>query len=96
MTTKVKRPTIQWAGIPTGEMCIQLGISPDTLKEWRVTGLLPKGIYWVTLPNSDRIIWIGDLVRDWLVNGNSPAHQRAISKYIASLPSSSDYKPTKA
>jgi hypothetical protein len=58
MATKVKRPTIQWAGIPTGEMCLQLGISSDTLKEWRVTGLLPKGIYWVTLPNSDRIIRI--------------------------------------
>lgn len=93
MTTKIERPSIQWAGIPTGEMCIQLGISPDTLKEWRVTGLLPKGIYWVTLPNSDRIIWIGDLVRDWLVNRNSPAHERALEKYRASLPSSSEYQP---
>ncbi len=93
MTTKVKRLTIQWAGISTGEMCLQLGISSDTLKEWRVRGLLPKGIYWVTLPNSDRIVWIRDLVRDFLVNGDSPAHQRAISKYIASLPSSSEYQP---
>jgi hypothetical protein len=94
MTTRVKRPPIQWAGVPTGEMCITAGVSADYLKNLRVRGLLTRGIYWYTLPGSERIIWIRDLVRDYLVNGNSPAHQRAIEKYLASLPSSSEYKPT--
>jgi hypothetical protein len=96
MTYKVKRPPVQWAGVPTREMCLQLGCSADTLKDLRVRGLLPRGIYWYTLPGSDRIIWVKDIVRDFLVNGNSPAHQRAIEKYLKSLPSHDEYKPTTA
>ncbi|WP_310481468.1 hypothetical protein [Chamaesiphon sp. VAR_48_metabat_403] len=96
MTHRVKRPSVQWAGVPTGEMCITAGVSADTLKNYRIRGLLTRGIYWYTLPGSDRIIWIRDLVRDYLVNGNSPAHQRAIEKYLKSLPSSSEYKPDTA
>jgi hypothetical protein len=92
MTHRVKRPFPQWAGLPTGEMYAQIGVSVDTLKYWRVSGLLPRGLYWYTLPGSDRIIWIRDLVRDYLVNGNSPAHQKAIEKYLSSLPSSAEYK----
>jgi hypothetical protein len=42
MTTRVKRPPIQWAFIPSGEMCLQLGVSADTLKDWRVAGVLKK------------------------------------------------------
>ena len=95
MTYKVKRPPVQWAGVPTREMCIHAGVSADTLKDWRVRGLLPRGIYWYTLPGSDRIIWIKDLVRDFLVNGGeSPSHRRAIERYLVSLPSSDEYKPT--
>ena len=95
MTTRVKRPPIQWAFIPSGEMCLQLGVSADTLKDWRVAGVLKKGLYWTTFPHiPSRIFWNRDLVRDWFVNANSPAHQRAIERYLASLPSSDEYKPT--
>ena len=93
MTHRVKRPPVEWAGCPTKEMCFAAGVSADTLKDWRVQGLLPKGLYWYTLPNSTKIIWIRDLVRDWLVNRDTPAHQRAIEKYQASLPSSGVYSP---
>jgi hypothetical protein len=73
-------------------MCQLAGVSSDTLKSWRVSGILPRGIYWYTLPCSDRIIWVRDLVRDYLVNGgDSPAHKKAIERYLASLPSSSEY-----
>jgi hypothetical protein len=97
MATKVIRPLIQWAFIPNGEMCLQLGVSADTLKDWRVAGVLKKGIYWTTFPHiPSRTFWNKDLVRDWWVNGNSPAHQRAVEKYLASLPTSDDYKPTSA
>jgi hypothetical protein len=96
MTHRVKRPPIQWAGVPTREMCLHAGVSADTLKSWRVSGLLPRGIYWYTLPGSDRIIWVKDLVRDWMVNSNSPSHQKAIERYLKSLPSSDDYQPLAA
>jgi hypothetical protein len=96
MTHRIKRPPIQWAGVPTREMCVAAGVSADYLKNLRVRGLLPRGIYWYSLPGSDRIIWVKDLVRDFLVNGDSPAHQRAIERYLASLPSSDEYKPSAA
>ncbi|MFM2305214.1 MAG: hypothetical protein RLZZ135_2627 [Cyanobacteriota bacterium] len=95
MTYKVTRPPLTWACVPTREMCLHAGVSSDTLKDWRVRGLLRRGIHWHTLPGSDRIVWVKDLVRDWLVNGdNSPTHQRAIERYLASLPSSDEYRPT--
>jgi hypothetical protein len=97
MATKVPRPPIQWAFIPAGEMCLQLGVSADTLKDWRVGGILPKGIYWTTFPHiPSRTFWNRDLVRDWFVNGDCPAHQRAIEKYLKSLPSHSEYQPDAA
>jgi hypothetical protein len=37
MTKAVKRPPVQWAFVPTGEMWIQLGVSTDTLENWRVS-----------------------------------------------------------
>ena len=96
MANRVKRPKPKWVLIPNGEMCLTIGVSSDTLKSWRVQGLLPKGIYYVTLPNSNRILWVRDLVRSWLVDGNSPAHQKAIEKYLSSLPTSDNYKSTAA
>ena len=97
MANKVKRPEIQWSFVPTGEMCRQLGVSVDTLKDWRVAGVLKKGLYWTTFPHiPSRVFWNRDLVRDWFVNGNSPAHSRAVEKYLSSLPSSNEYKLTTA
>lgn len=97
MANKVKRPEIQWSFVPTGEMCRQLGVSVDTLKDWRVAGVLKKGLYWTTFPHiPSRVFWNRDLVRDWFVNGNSPAHSRAVEKYLSSLPSSDEYKLTTA
>ena len=65
-----------------------------TLKDWRVAGILKKGIYWTTFPHiPSRHFWNKDLVRDWFVNGNSASHTRAVERYLASLPSSSVYNP---
>ncbi len=91
---RVKRPPVRWAGVPTREICEQTGTSTDYLKSLRSRKLLKKGIHYYTLPGSERIVWVRDLVRDFLVNGDSPAHQREIERYLASLPSSDDYKPT--
>jgi hypothetical protein len=96
MTHRVKRPAVQWIGCSTKEMCLVAGVSTDTLKGWRVRESLRQGVHYHTLPGTTKIIWIRDLVRDWLVNGDSPAHQRAIERYLKSLPSHSDYKPDTA
>lgn len=94
MANRIKRPDIQWAFVPSGEMCLQLGVCADTLKDWRVAGILKKGIYWTTFPHiPSRHFWNKDLVRDWFVNGNSASHTRAVERYLASLPSSSVYNP---
>jgi hypothetical protein len=93
MTHRAKRSPIIYRGVPTREMCDQAGISSDYLKSIRIRGLLKKGIHYYSLPNSERIVWIVDLVRDYLVNGDSPAHDRAIERYLESLPSSASYSP---
>jgi hypothetical protein len=49
---------------------------------------LPEGIYWFRTPGSNRILYVVDLIRDYLANGNCPAHQKAVMRYLASLPSS--------
>jgi hypothetical protein len=48
---------------------------------------LPEGIYWFRTPGSSKILYNIDLIRDWLVNGDCPAHQKAVKRYLASLPS---------
>jgi hypothetical protein len=96
MPHKVKRLPLKAELVTTGTICLQLGISQDYLKNYRQSGQLRQGIHWVNLPGSPRILWRIDLVRDWLANGDSPAHQRAIERYLKSLPSHPDYKPTAA
>lgn len=94
MPSAVKRPAIEWPFVPTKELCHQLGVSTDTLKDWRVSGVLQKGIYWTNFPYlPSRTFWNRDLVRDWFVNGRTAAHDLAVEKYLASLPSSDDYAP---
>jgi hypothetical protein len=75
-------PTVRRAGL-----AVATGLSEEYIRTDLKT-TLTEGLYWFRLPNSVRILWNLNLVRDWLVNGNTPAHARAIEKYIASLPSS--------
>ena len=96
MTHRVKRPPLKLVLCGNNEMCICAEISSDKLKDLRIRGILPRGIYWTTMPDSDRILWARDLVLDYIINGNSQLHQRAIERYLASLPSSDNYNPTAA
>ena len=88
MTHRTKRPTPSPELAATGAICLQFGISADYLKKLRVSGQLHQGIHYVNIPGSPKILWNIDLVRDFLVNGDSPSHTRAIESYIRSLPSS--------
>jgi hypothetical protein len=80
----------------TGAICLQMGISQDCIKTNVKSGQLRQGVHFVTIPGSTKRLWRIDLVRDWLANGDSPAHQRAIERYLRSLPSSDDYQPQAA
>jgi hypothetical protein len=97
MTHRVKRPKPEAELAATGATCLRLGVSQDYLKTNRQSGQLRQGIHFVTLPGATKILWNIPMMRDWLANGgNSPSHQRAIEKYLKSLPSHADYKLTAA
>lgn len=97
MPHKVKRPTPKPELVPTGTICLQFGISQDCIKTNVQSNQLRYGIHFVTLPGSTKRLWRVELIRDWLANGgDSPEHQRAIERYLKSLPSHPDYKPTAA
>ena len=61
------------------------GLSYETLKKYRLSGLLLEGIHWIKL-NSRVVRYNALLLLDWIQNRNDPqAHQRAIDAYQASL-----------
>jgi hypothetical protein len=91
MTTHkpIPRPAIKWPLVPSGEIGKQLGVSRSTLRRWRVNNAISEGIHWQYQPGTKaRILWNLDLMRCWAANCGTPAHQRSIERYIASLPSS--------
>ncbi len=85
----IPRPEIRWALVPSSEIGQQLGVSRATLKRWRKTGVITEGIHWQFRPGTKaRVLWNRELMRDWVVNSGTAAHDRSIEQYIASLPSS--------
>ena len=64
------------------------GLSPQTLKKYRLEGILEKDIYWVMI-NSRVIRYNISLILDWMQNKdtNPQAHLKAIENYLSSLPS---------
>lgn len=64
------------------------GLSGDTLKKYRLKGLLSEDVHWIRI-NSKVVRYNVPLIKDWLQNINDPqAHQRAIEAYLATLLSS--------
>lgn len=61
------------------------GLSGDTLKKYRLSGILSEDIHWVRI-NSKLVLYNVPLILDWLQNINDPlAHQRAIESYMSTL-----------
>jgi hypothetical protein len=75
-----------WPFVRTKEMVAISGLSAGRLKLLRTTQLAEK-LYWFRPPGSVRILWNAQLLRSWIVEGESPAHRDAISAYQKSLPS---------
>lgn len=66
------------------------GLSGDTLKKYRLQGILSEGIHWIRI-NSKVVRYNVPLIKDWFQNINNPqAHQQAIETYLASLLSSQE------
>lgn len=85
---KVRDPKLTaFPFVRTKEMVASSGLSSDTLKQLRREVLAEK-IYWFHPPGSVRVLWNIRIVLDWLVNADTPAHQKAIEAYTKSLPSS--------
>lgn len=85
----IPRPEIIWRLVPSNEICKQIGISYSTLKRWRKAGKITEGIHYGFLPGSrTNILWNLDLMRCFVQNSDTAAHERSIELYVASLPSS--------
>jgi hypothetical protein len=71
----------------TGEMSTTGGVSTDYLRYLK-NNVLQEKIYWFYPPGSSRLLWNAQLVKDWLVQGDSAAHQKAVETYLKSRLSS--------
>jgi len=62
------------------------GLSPETLKKYRLSGLLIENIHWVRI-NSKALRYNAKLLVDWLRNrGNPRAHEQIVERYLAASP----------
>jgi hypothetical protein len=75
--------------IPTGDLPQHFGLSIPHFKRAMREKRLLEGIHVIRVPDSPSLLWNRSLIADWLVNGglDSPAHQRAIEKWLFQLPS---------
>jgi hypothetical protein len=46
---------------------------------------LPSPLYWIKPER--KVLWNLHLVKDYLLNGDRPDHQRLVEQYLSSLPS---------
>ena len=77
--------------VRSGQLSLVLGISPSALKRYRKEKVFKSGIHYFFRANTTtNIFWNLPLMRDWLVNGNSESHQRAIETYLKTLPSNGE------
>ncbi|MBW4466281.1 MAG: hypothetical protein KME07_12720 [Pegethrix bostrychoides GSE-TBD4-15B] len=61
------------------------GLSGDTLKKYRLSGILCEDIHWIRV-NTKLVLYNVPLIMDWLQNINDPAaHQRAVESYLSTL-----------
>lgn len=65
-----------------------VGLSPQTLKKYRLDCRLTEGIHWIRV-NSRLVLYNSVLMQDWIQNIHSPhVHQIAIERYLKGLKSS--------
>jgi hypothetical protein len=73
--------------VSRARICASSGLSPSGLK----VGLMPqltKGVHYIEIPGGKKFLYNEPLILDFIINGNSEAHQRACDALIRTLPSS--------
>jgi hypothetical protein len=73
--------------VPRSKLLAKIDISTAHLKQ----GIMPqltKGIHYFDMPGGHRFLYNEPLILDFIVNGNSEAHQRACDAFVRSLASS--------
>ena len=74
---------ILWFGVLG--MAAAIGLSPHTLKSYRLKGILTEGIHWTRI-NTRCVRYNRELIQDWVCNRHAPSsHQKAIEQYLNSL-----------
>lgn len=66
-------------------MAAAIGLSPHTLKRYRLQGTLIEDIHWIRI-NPRCVRYNRELIQDWVCNRHAPSsHQKAIEEYLNSL-----------
>jgi hypothetical protein len=74
--------------IPTGQLAPIFGKSTPFFKVRLRSGEFIEGVHYCRTPSSTSLIWCTEMIRDYFCcGGNTPAHRRAIEKFLAELPS---------
>ncbi len=47
---------------------------------------LPSPLYWIKTQGNRKTLWNVRLLKDWLLHGDRPDHQRLIEQYLQTLP----------
>lgn len=55
----------------------------------RLRSQLPRKTYWFQVPDGRKVCWNWLLIKDYLINGPGPEHEKLVEKYISTLPRNS-------
>lgn len=78
-------PDRRWPLVSSAQLKAEIDLAKSSQAELR--NILPERIYWLRAPGGRKILWNLELVRDWLVNGESEDHSRAVEAFLGSLAS---------
>jgi hypothetical protein len=89
MPNKNKLPiVIEYKFLATSSLPQAFDKSMSFFKRYMRSGDLIEGIHYLRAPGSQSLLWNQTLILDWFAcGGNTPAHRKAIERYLSSLPS---------
>jgi hypothetical protein len=83
LTTKKKYPT----DFPIiGSSLLEQALDIRKTQRQKLQKQLASPIYWYQFPGGRKVFWNLNLVRDYLLNGNTDGHQALVEQYLQSLP----------
>jgi hypothetical protein len=89
LTTNKKYPT----DFPIiGSSLLEQALDIRKTQRQKLKKQLPSPLYWWQFPGGRKIFWNLNLVRDYLLHGDRPDHQRLVEQYLQTLPQSNSKK----